>query len=72
MNKLWGDMDAAERLTASIGYLEYNYGEQHPYAKAARAGDLRAFRNLTKHVSEMADVRITGIVDARDPQQVAA
>lgn len=64
--KLWGDMDASERLAASVGYLEYNYGFDSPIALAARIDDLRQFRRLTSHVTEEMDARVVAIVDATE------
>ncbi|MBI6603248.1 hypothetical protein YA0848_21910, partial [Pseudomonas sp. S4_EA_1b] len=45
MSKIWGHMNAAERLASKIDYLAYNYGEEHLLTVAARRGDLDAFTN---------------------------
>lgn len=71
MAKLWGDMNALERLRHSADSIEYNYGANHPLAIAAKAGDLAAFRKAGAHITEMMDVGVVGIIDARDPEVVA-
>ena len=63
---MWSDMTASERLAASVDYLDFNYGPRHPYTVAARHGDLAEFRKITAHVTELMDVKIVSIVDARD------
>jgi len=63
--KLWGDMDAHERLHAKRDYMAYNYGERHPLTVAAMAGDLAAFKVAGAHITEMMDVCVVGIIDAR-------
>lgn len=59
-------MIAAERMRASIGYLQYNYGLDHPLTRAAERGDIAAFRAAGRHVTEMMDARVVEIIDAPD------
>lgn len=63
---LWGDMTASERMASKLDYLSYNYGDNHPLVIAARAGDIDSFRMHAAGITELMDVAVVGIVDARD------
>lgn len=54
---------AAEMLASRVDYLAYNYGDEHPFTVAARAGDIETFRRLAAHVTEMMDAAIVDIID---------
>lgn len=66
MIKTWGQMNASERLAFSVGYIQYNYGNEHPLTVAAESGDIAAFRKAGAHITEMEDCVVVGIIDARD------
>ncbi|RNF58305.1 hypothetical protein EFK68_02610 [Pseudomonas aeruginosa] len=69
MSKIWGHMNAAERLASKIDYLVYNYGEAHLLTAAARRGDLDAFTNAGAHITQDMDISVTSIIDKHHAEQ---
>ncbi|EPG9350388.1 hypothetical protein ACKU3Z_031555 [Pseudomonas aeruginosa] len=69
MSKIWGHMNAAERLASKIDYLVYNYGEAHLLTVAARGGDLDAFTNAGSHITQDMDFAVTSIIDKHHAEQ---
>lgn len=59
-------MTATERLAKNLGYIQYNYPRNSPIRIAAEAGNINAFRLAARHITEMMDIGVVEIVDARD------
>jgi hypothetical protein len=62
MSKLYGDMTAKERLARCLPSLEHSY-PRHPMLIPARAGDVAAFCEATKHFTYDMDMAVCGVAD---------
>lgn len=69
MSKIWGQMNAAERLASKIDHIAYSYGEKHLLTIAARRGDLDAFTHAGSHITQDMDVTVTSIIDKHYSEQ---
>lgn len=57
------NVKARAELVRCLPYLDYNYGRNHPLTIAAERGDLATFRQHSRHITQMMDIRVADLCD---------